>query len=49
MGAHILRIRDSEGKPLPDARILPHLGMLFFAGTLPPVLAHCAIVLHPCQ
>ena len=35
MGAHILRIRDAEGRPLPDARILPHLGMLFFAGRSP--------------
>ena len=32
IGAHLLRIRDADGKPLPDERLLPHIGMFFFAG-----------------
>ena len=33
LGAHLLRIRDARGRPLPDERLLPHLGMMFFAGS----------------
>jgi fatty acid synthase len=32
LGAHLLRIRDADGRPLPDERLLPHIGMIFFAG-----------------
>ncbi len=32
IGAHLLRIRDARGQLLSDEVILPHIGMLFFAG-----------------
>lgn len=33
IGAHMLRLRDpATGRPLPDERLLPHIGMVFFAG-----------------
>ena len=32
IGAHLLRIRDAAGRKLPDERLLPHIGMFFFAG-----------------
>ena len=32
IGAHLLRIRDAAGQKLPDERLLPHIGMFFFAG-----------------
>ena len=32
LGAHLLRIRDADDRPLPDERLLPHIGMIFFAG-----------------
>ena len=46
MGAHLLRIRDAEGKPLPDARVLPHLGMLFFADKKPHWLLVGSVLHH---
>jgi cytochrome P450 len=32
LGAQLLRIRDADGKPLPDEQLLPHIGILFAAG-----------------
>ena len=33
IAAHLLRARDpSTGRPLPDARLVPEVGILFFAG-----------------
>ena len=47
IGAYLLRIRDAEGKALPDERLLPHIGMFFFAGKL--VCFSCAIEVCGCQ
>ena len=33
LGAQLLRIRDPQGRPMPDERLLPNLGILFFAAT----------------
>jgi fatty acid synthase len=34
LGAYMLRLRDPKtGQPLPDERLLPHIGMIYFAGT----------------
>ena len=33
IGAQLLRIKDADGRPLPDERLLPHIAMFFFAAT----------------
>ena len=28
LGAQLMRVRDGQGRPLPDKRLLPHIGGL---------------------